>query len=328
MEDYEKEIEVGQGTYGVVYRATKKSTKEVVALKRIKMGNDKNGISFTAIREIKILGEINQENVIHLLDVFAYKTSVYLVFEFQEYDLEMVVKDRDLFLTAGDIKSYMLQLLRGVETLHKYWVLHRDLKPNNLLMSKDGILKIADFGFARQFGSPNPRYTHEVVTRWYRAPELLFGATQYGPSIDIWSVGCIFAELMMKTPYFAGDSDLDQLSKIFAALGTPTEETWPGMTSLPNYIQFNYCPGTPLKQLFTAAKDDAIDLLSQMIKFNPSSRITATEALKHPYFANTPLPTKPHELPKPSKPAKEIMRSPKRALSPSSNLKGKLFFWF
>jgi cyclin-dependent kinase 7 len=151
-------------------------------------------------------------------------------------------------------------------------------------------LKLGDFGFARQFGSPNPRYTPQIVTRffnllinnnniirWYRAPELLFGAKQYGSSIDMWSVGCIFAELMLRTPYFAGETDIEQLSKIFAALGTPSEEVWPGVTSLPDYVPFNYCPPTPFKQLFTAASDDAIDLLSTFLKFNPNSRLTAEQ---------------------------------------------------
>eukprot|EP00027_Filamoeba_sp_ATCC50430_P010440 CAMPEP_0168559338 /NCGR_PEP_ID=MMETSP0413-20121227/10467_1 /TAXON_ID=136452 /ORGANISM="Filamoeba nolandi, Strain NC-AS-23-1" /LENGTH=141 /DNA_ID=CAMNT_0008590553 /DNA_START=460 /DNA_END=881 /DNA_ORIENTATION=- len=120
----------------------------------------------------------------------------------------------------------------------------------------------------------------------------------YGSAIDIWAVGCIFAELMMRTPYFPGDSDMDQLAKIFAALGTPTEEIWPGMTSLPDYVPYNPCPPTPFKQLFTAASDDAIDLLSLMLKFDPNQRCTATEALKHPYFSVSPEPTPPAELPK------------------------------
>jgi len=185
----------------------------------------------------------------------------------------------------------MLMLLSGVEHCHKNWVLHRDLKPNNLLISPEGVLKLADFGLARLFGSPNRRFTHQVVTRWYRAPELLFGAQAYSSAIDMWACGCIFAELMLRKPYLPGESDIDQLGKIFAALGTPTEEIWPGLTSLPDYVPFNPCPATPFKQLFTAAGDDALDLLASMMRFNPASRISASDALAHPYFSNSPFPT-------------------------------------
>jgi len=317
MENYLKQDKIGEGTYGLVYKAVRKGKNEVLAMKKIRMGDIKDGVSFTAIREIKILQEIKHENVIGLRDVFASKSNVFLVFDFMESNMEVLIKDRDIILSPSDIKSYMKMLLQGVEALHNAWVLHRDLKPNNLLIGSDGVLKLADFGFARMFGSPNPRYTHQIVTRWYRAPELLFGAKSYGTAIDIWAVGCIFAELMLRTPYFAGDSDIDQLSKIFAALGTPTEEIWPGMTSLPDYIPYNYCPPTPFKQLFTAATDDAIDLLSAMLRYSPSSRLTATEALKHPYFINYPPPTIPSELPRSNKPTSEAEMnfSPKKSPS-------------
>lgn len=145
------------------------------------------------------------------------------------------------------------------------------------MIGRDGVLKLADFGFAKSFGSPEPRLTPEVVTLWYRAPELLFGAKQYSSSIDMWSVGCIFAELMLRGPYLPGNSDMDQLNKIFCAMGTPTDENWPDRQLLPNYVSFNTIPAPPIKQLFSAAKDDALDLLSNLFKFNPSVRFTAEQ---------------------------------------------------
>jgi cyclin-dependent kinase 7 len=298
MDRYIKGNRVGEGTYGVVYRATTKGTQDVVAMKKIKMQSIADGVSFTALREIKILREIHHPNVIGLVDVFAHKSNVYLIFDFMESDLEIIIKDRNVILSAADIKCYMKQLLLGVEALHNAWVLHRDLKPNNLLISSSGVLKLADFGLAKMYGSPNPRFSPQVVTRWYRAPELLFGARSCGTGIDMWAVGCIFAELMLRMPYFAGDSDIDQLSKIFAALGTPTEEIWPGITSLPDYVPFSNCPPTPFKQLFSAATDDALDLLSSFVKYNPALRISASDALKHPYFSNNPEPSAPEDLPK------------------------------
>jgi len=298
MEKYKKEGVVGQGTYGVVYKATELHNNKQVAIKKVRLGKMKDGVSFTALREIKVLQELKHLNVIELLDVYAHNSNIHLVFDFMEWDLEAVIKDRKVLLSDGDIKCYMLQLLRGVEHCHKNWILHRDLKPNNLLLGPQGILKIADFGLARAFGSPNNIFTHQVVTRWYRAPELLFGAKSYSYGVDMWSVGCVFAELMLRTPYFPGDTDIDQLSKIFTALGTPSEEIWPGVTSLPDYVPYNFCAPTPFRQLFTAAGDDALDLLGKLLRYNPSERISASEALQHPYFSNNPTPTSPSLLPR------------------------------
>ena len=216
----------------------------------------KDGINRTALREIKLLQEIQHENIIHLIDVFGHRSNVSLVMDFMDTDLEVIIKDNSIILTPANIKSYVLQTLLGLEYLHSNWILHRDLKPNNLLMNKDGVLKIADFGLAKFYGSPNRQYTHIVVTRWYRAPELLFGARNYGTGVDVWAVGCILAELLLRIPFLAGDTDLDQLAKIFQALGTPTEENWPGHNKLPDFVQFKTYPSTLLSDIFTAAGDD------------------------------------------------------------------------
>ncbi|KPP71638.1 cyclin-dependent kinase 7-like, partial [Scleropages formosus] len=198
-----------------------------------------------------------------LLDAFGHKSNISLVFDYMETDLEVIIKDTSLVLTPANIKAYILMTLQGLEYMHQHWILHRDLKPNNLLLDENGVLKLADFGLAKAFGSPNRVYTHQV-------------------------------------PFLPGDSDLDQLTKIFEALGTPTEETWPGLTSLPDYVSFKLFPGTPLENIFSAASDDLLELLRGLFTFNPCTRITATQALKKSYFSNRPGPTPGPQLPRPN----------------------------
>uniref|UniRef100_A0A8C1VSN0 Cyclin-dependent kinase 7 n=1 Tax=Cyprinus carpio TaxID=7962 RepID=A0A8C1VSN0_CYPCA len=263
---YEKLDFLGEGQFATVYKARDKTTNTIVAIKKIKVGHRteaKDGINRTALREIKLLQELTHPNIIGLLDAFGHKSNISLVFDFMETDLE-------------------------------------DLKPNNLLLDENGVLKLADFGLAKAFGSPNRVYTHQVVTRWYRAPELLFGARMYGVGVDMWAVGCILAELLLRVPFLAGDSDLDQLTKIFEALGTPTEETWPGMSSLPDYVSFKLFPGTPLEHIFSAAGDDLLELLKGLFTFNPCTRATASQALKMKYFSSRPGPTPGPQLPRPN----------------------------
>ncbi|KAH0627989.1 hypothetical protein JD844_008628 [Phrynosoma platyrhinos] len=262
---YEKLDFLGEGQFATVYKAKDKNTNQIVAIKKIKLGHRseaKDGI------------RVEFDN---LLDAFGHKSNISLVFDFMETDLEVIIKDTSLVLTPSHIKAYMLMTLQGLEYLHEHWILHRDLKPNNLLLDENGVLKLADFGLAKTFGSPNRVYTHQVVTRWYRAPELLFGARMYGVGVDMWAVGCILAELLLRVPFLPGDSDLDQLTRIFETLGTPTEEQWPGMTNLPDYVTFKSFPGMLLHHIFSAASDDLLELLQGLFTFNPSTRITATQ---------------------------------------------------
>ncbi|MBZ3874936.1 Cyclin-dependent kinase 7 [Sciurus carolinensis] len=191
----------------------------------------------------------------------------------------------------------------------------QDLKPNNLLLDENGVLKLADFGLAKSFGSPNRAYTHQVVTRWYRAPELLFGARMYGVGVDMWAVGCILAELLLRVPFLPGDSDLDQLTRIFETLGTPTEEQWPDMCSLPDYVTFKSFPGIPLQHIFIAAGDDLLDLIQGLFLFNPCTRITATQALKTKYFSNRPGPTPGCQLPRPNCPVETLKEQSNPAMA-------------
>jgi len=299
INNYRKEKKIGEGTFAVVYEGVQLSTGRKVAIKKIKLGDFKDGFDMTAIREIKFLQELKHPNIIELIDVFSNKTNLNLVLEYLDSDLEMIIKAKDVVFSVADIKSWMLMTLRGLYHCHRSFVLHRDLKPNNLLISSTGNLKIGDFGLSRDYGEPSETMTSQVVTRWYRAPELLFGAKEYGYSVDMWSVGCIFAELMLRTPYLPGESDMEQLNIIFQALGTPTEETWPGMKSLPvpSTYEFPVYPKTPWRNLFTAAGNDALDLLEKMLTYNPVKRISAQDALLHPYFRNKPRPTNPSKLP-------------------------------
>lgn len=326
---YEKIEFLGEGQFATVYKARDLQDDKIVAVKKIKIGTRAeaaDGINRTALREIKLLQEISHPNIIGLLNVFGHKSNVSLVFDFMETDLEIIIKDNSIVLTAAHIKSYILQTLEGLHYLHAHWILHRDLKPNNLLINDKGILKLGDFGLAKFYGSPNRIYTHQVVTRWYRCPELLFGAKNYSTGVDTWAVGCILAELLLRVPFFPGESDLDQLTRIFQALGTPTEETWLGMQDLPDYIQFKVFPPNPLSCIFTAASDDLLDVMASLLSMDPLKRCTTEEALKMPYFSNKPAPSLGSQLPMPSfksdRDDSTFKRTMKRKLS--DNTRGSL----
>lgn len=298
---YRKGITLGQGTYGTVYKAFDTVTNKTVAVKKIHLGKAKEGVNVTALREIKLLKELSHPNIIQLIDAYPHKQNLHIVLEFMESDLETVIKDRNIVLSPADIKSYMQMTLKGLAVCHKKWVLHRDMKPNNLLIASDGQLKLGDFGLARLFGSPDRRFTHQVFALWYRAPELLFGAKHYGPVVDIWAAGCIFAELLLRRPFLQGAGDLDQIGKIFSAFGTPRQSQWPDVATLPDFVEFQFVPAPPLRSIIPMASEDALDLLSKMFTLDPKNRISAQQALEHRYFSSVPAPTRPDLLPKPSK---------------------------
>ncbi|KAG0238278.1 Cyclin-dependent kinase catalytic subunit, partial [Mortierella sp. GBA43] len=286
---YHKEEKIGEGTYGVVYKAIEKATGRVVAMKKIRLENEDEGVPCTAIREISLLKELRHDHVVRLLDIIHDENRLYLVFEFLELDLK---KYMDTLPTTGisglppdQVKEYLYQLIRGVEYCHARRILHRDLKPQNLLIDETRNLKLADFGLARAFGIPLRSHTHEVVTLWYRAPEILLGSPQYSTPVDIWSIGCIFAEMVMKKPLFPGDSEIDELFRIFRLRGTPTEDTWPGVTSLKDWKPvFPSWHRQPLEKTLPTLCPEGIDLLDKMIEYDPARRISAKRALLHPYF--------------------------------------------
>ena len=272
---------LGEGTYGVVYKARDRQTDEIVALKRIRLEVEDEGIPSTALREISLLRELNHENIVNLKDCVQEDGKLFLVFEFLDMDLKKFMDSRNGPLAPGLVKSFLFQCLRGLAFCHARGVMHRDLKPQNLLVCQ-GRLKIADFGLARAFCPPIRPLTHEVVTLWYRPPEILLGAQAYAPPMDLWAIGTILSEMVTKKPLFPGDSEIDQIYKIFRQLGTPNEDVWPGCTHLPDWNgAFPVWHKTP----FTANLDAAgLDLLTTLLMYDPKDRITAKDSLNHAYF--------------------------------------------
>lgn len=283
MDRYKKLDKIGEGTYGVVYKA-QDSSGNLCALKKIRLEAEDEGIPSTAIREISLLKELHHPNIVRLMDVVHTDKRLMLVFEYLEQDLKGVLDAcRPGGLGPAMVKSFLYQLLKGIAYCHQHRVLHRDLKPQNLLISHDGTLKLADFGLARAFGIPVRSYTHEVVTLWYRAPDVLMGSNTYSTPVDIWSVGCIFAEMVNGRPLFPGTNNEDQLNRIFKVLGTPEPTKF--LTSLPLWRDdFEYYPPVKWKLVAPRLNELGLDLLSQMLTFDASQRISAKNAMLHPYF--------------------------------------------
>jgi len=310
IELFESLEQVGEGTYGQVYRAKNRESGETVALKRVRMDNEKEGFPITAIREIKILKILNHKNVVRLKEIVTSKGadynqgkgSIYMVMEFCDHDLTGLTDAGQRF-TVPQIKCYMKQLLEGLAYCHAQKVLHRDIKGSNLLINNEGQLKLADFGLARPYDTDQQRpYTNRVITLWYRPPELLLGATMYGPAIDMWSAGCIFAELLLRKPILPGKNEFEQIDLIFKLLGTPDETTWPACKSMQYYdMILSQNPRkyqSRFEEKFGGLDPMAKDLLRKLLMMDPDKRISADDALDHEYFWSDPVPATPDQLPK------------------------------
>ncbi|KAL3097486.1 hypothetical protein niasHS_003934 [Heterodera schachtii] len=290
LEDFVKIDKIGEGTYGIVYKGQEKKTGRFVAMKKIRLESEDEGVPPTAIREISMLLELRHPNIVCLEDVIMQENRLYLIFEFCQMDLKRFLDNMcdPSGMDVPMLKSFLYQICQAMCFCHQRRVLHRDLKPQNLLVDPEGqVIKLADFGLARAVGIPIRAYTHEVVTLWYRAPEVLLGASRYSTGVDIWSIGCIFAEMARKKPLFQGDSEIDQLFRIFRILATPNESIWEGVTQLPDYKPtFPKWNGIQLANKMRASTldDVGLQLLSKMFLYNPVDRISAKDILKHIYF--------------------------------------------
>ncbi|KAF7340084.1 Molybdenum cofactor sulfurase [Mycena venus] len=287
---------LGEGTYATVYKGRSRTTNEIVALKEINLDAEE-GTPSTAIREISLMKELKHVNIVRLHDVIHTETKLILIFEFCEQDLKKYMDQHGNqhgnnrgALDPATVKSFMFQLLKGTNFCHENQVLHRDLKPQNLLINRKGELKLGDFGLARAFGVPVNTFSNEVVTLWYRAPDVLLGSRTYSTSIDVWSCGCIFAEMISGVPLFRGKDTQDQLLHIIRILGTPSDQQLAKMAKDSPEITlkpFPRCPKVDLQQVLPKASPAAIDLLERLLKFDPAERLSAVDALSHPYFTET-----------------------------------------
>ncbi|XP_034027825.1 cyclin-dependent kinase 11B isoform X3 [Thalassophryne amazonica] len=319
VEEFQCLNRIEEGTYGVVYRAKDKKTDEIVALKRLKMEKEKEGFPITSLREINTILKAQHPNIVTVREIVVGSNmdKIYIVMNYVEHDLKSLMETMKQPFLPGEVKTLMIQLLRGVRHLHDNWILHRDLKTSNLLLSHKGILKIGDFGLAREYGSPLKPYTPVVVTLWYRSPELLLGAKEYSTAVDMWSVGCIFGELLTQKPLFPGKTEIDQINKIFKDLGSPSEKIWPGYSELPavKKMTFTEYPYNNLRKRFGALlSDQGFDLMNKFLTYCPNKRILSDEALKHEYFLESPKPIDSSMFP--TWPAKSEQQRVKRGTSP------------
>uniref|UniRef100_A0A0G4GP52 Cyclin-dependent kinase 2 homolog n=1 Tax=Chromera velia CCMP2878 TaxID=1169474 RepID=A0A0G4GP52_9ALVE len=303
---YERLFAVGEGTYGVVFKAKERSSGKHVALKKIRLDHEDEGVPGTAIREVSILQTMKHPNIVDIREVHCTKEQMYLVFEFIDYDLKRYMKVHGNVVPQNQIKDLTYQMLLGVAYMHSRGILHRDLKPQNMLMDiKTMLVKLADFGLARTCRIPVRTFTHEVVTLWFRSPEILLGQKHYSAPLDVWSAGCIMGEMIDGKSLFPGDSEIDTIYKIFKLLGTPDEKRWPGIDQLPDWkptfpnwkvpdvrekLLARYPP-----ELYPQVGFAGIDLLSRMLEYSPDRRLTAAQALKHPWFDDLDKKQKKYE---------------------------------
>ncbi|KAL1955494.1 hypothetical protein VTO42DRAFT_8520 [Malbranchea cinnamomea] len=333
VDNFERLNSIEEGSYGWVSRAREVATGEIVAIKKLKMENAQDGFPVTGLREIQTLMQARHPNIVRLREIVMgdKMDDVYLVMDFLEHDLKTLLDDmREPFLPS-ETKTLLLQVISAVEFLHSHWIMHRDLKTSNLLLNNRGEIKLADFGMARYFGDPPPKLTQLVVTLWYRAPELLLGAEKYGPEIDMWSVGCIFGELLTKEPLLRGKNEVGQLSEIFALTGPPTSVTWPSFRSLPNAKSLRLPPATastsgpavPLlpRSKFPYLTTAGLTLLSNLLALNPAKRPTAKDCLSHPYFSEDPKPKAKEMFP--TFPSKAGMEKRRRRETPEAPKRGQ-----
>lgn len=307
---YVKGKKLGSGQYADVFSAHLVSDpSQVVAIKKIKVGAEAKefGISYDSLREIKFLQELDHPNIIKLFAVFSTKNqNLNLVLEeLPQGDLLKLIQDtQNISYTPADIKAWMLMLMRAVHFCHANFVLHRDIKPNNLLIASNGQIKLADFGLARSFADPFQKMTYNTITIWYRPPELFFQAAYYGGAVDVWSCGCVFAELIARDVMFRAwpENEINMVKLICEKVGTPTEENWPGVSKLKGYVTPSEI--SPLRSReqwlasFRAIGDVGVDLLIKILTLDPRKRLSAEQVLRHAFWTAEPRCSELQDLPK------------------------------
>ncbi|GAB0096257.1 cyclin-dependent kinase 10 [Sergentomyia squamirostris] len=301
VSEFEKLNRIGEGTYGIVYRARDTKSNEIVALKKVRMDQEKDGLPLSGLREIQILKACDHENIVKLKEVVVGRNleSIFLSLEYCEQDLASLLDNMQTNFSESQVKCLILQVLRGVKYLHENFIVHRDLKVSNLLLTDKGSVKIADFGLAKYFGVPNKPSTPQVVTLWYRAPELLLGSKVQTTAVDNWAVGCILGELLGHKPLLPGTTEIGQLELIVELLGTPSDSIWPEFSSLPAVQNFTLKqqPYNNIKQKFPWLSAAGLRLLNFLFMYDPKKRATAEECLHSSYFKEVPLPCDPKLMP-------------------------------
>ncbi|CAC5385312.1 CDKL [Mytilus coruscus] len=287
MEKYENLGLVGEGSYGMVLKCRHKETGQLVAIKKFLESEDDKMVKKIALREVRMLKQLRHDHLVNLIEVFRRKKRLYLVFEFVDHTVLDELEKCPNGLDENTVRRILWQVLKGVEFCHVHNIIHRDVKPENILVSKSGVVKLCDFGFARTLAQPGESYTDYVATRWYRAPELLVGDTKYGKAVDIWAIGCLLSEMLTGEPLFPGDSDIDQLYHIVKCFGNLTPRHKEVFLRNPLFVGMRIPEvkeTVPLEKKFNRISSFALDLMKQSLRLDPDDRPTCTQLLKHEFF--------------------------------------------
>ena len=288
---------LGEGAFGDVRCGVDSHTGKIVALKHVRVMNrdSPGGVPKAVFREMEALRHLdNHSRVVKLLDVYPEETNLCLVLEYLPSDLSEVISHAKEYLAMSKVKAFAWMLMDALSYIHSHHIIHRDIKPSNILLTSDGQLKLADFGLARVISANTiPKsLSHQVATRWYRPPELLFASRSYSFSADVWSAGVVIGELMSLRPLFPGINDIDQMFRVFQVLGSPSPEVWPGVEALPDYNKVSFPDLVPIdmKLVIPNAENEDINFLETMICLDPNARATASEAVNSDYFLKHPHP--------------------------------------
>ena len=288
--------QVGEGTYGKVYKGKNILTNDLVALKKLRLESEREGFPITSHREIGLLQSFDHENIVGLNEIMVEKNQVFMIFPYMNHDLSGILQQNNIEISNSEKKNLFNQLLKGIQYLHLNRIIHRDIKGSNILIDNNGILKITDFGLARKMknideNKLNPNYTNRVITLWYRPPEILLGSTNYGREIDIWGIGCLLLELFTRKAIFQGINEIDQLWKIYDIMGTIDINDWNNCYKLPWFeiLRPNFKSISKFNDIFkNLLSPKCLDLAINLLQMNPKKRLTASEALNHDYFNEDP----------------------------------------